>query len=231
MTTCPGAFRFAGETTCRDSEATSAHARATPAASSPRIAAIAPSPTGTASCMYRPLRRTVRRASAKDSVPAATCAEYSPRLCPAAKCARTPSRFDETMHGSAHRKDRRLRVLREDQAVLRPVEAQGAQRLAERRIRFRERVAANRELPGQRLTHPDLLGTLPGKHERDHASFSSSPSLTARAAIVTAFRTALADERPWPDDADAVHAEERRAAVLRVVERLRNRRNACADSR
>ena len=41
-------------------------------------------PTGTASCMYRPLRRTVRRASAKDSVPAATCAEYSPRLWPAA---------------------------------------------------------------------------------------------------------------------------------------------------
>jgi hypothetical protein len=44
------------------------------------MAAIAPSPTGTASCMYRPRRFTVRSASAKDSVPAATCAEYSPRL-------------------------------------------------------------------------------------------------------------------------------------------------------
>jgi hypothetical protein len=35
-------------------------------------------------------RLTVRSASAKDSVPAATCAEYSPRLCPAAKDAVTP---------------------------------------------------------------------------------------------------------------------------------------------
>src|SRR5208337_4358532 len=39
--------------------------------------------TGTASCIYLPRLRTVRTASAKASVPAATCAEYSPRLCPA----------------------------------------------------------------------------------------------------------------------------------------------------
>ena len=45
--------------------------------------------------MYRPRRRTVRRASAKDSVPAATCAEYSPRLCPAANDGLQPARFRE----------------------------------------------------------------------------------------------------------------------------------------
>ncbi len=39
---------------------------------------MAPSPTGTASCMYRPRRRTVRSASANVIVPAATWAEYSP---------------------------------------------------------------------------------------------------------------------------------------------------------
>ena len=54
------------------------------------MAAIAPSPTGTASCMYRPRRFTVRSASAKDSVPAATCAEYSPRLWPAANAGAIP---------------------------------------------------------------------------------------------------------------------------------------------
>ena len=44
---------------------------------------MAPTPTGTASCMYLPRLRTVRTASAKFRVPAATWAEYSPRLWPA----------------------------------------------------------------------------------------------------------------------------------------------------
>src|SRR5580704_6312771 len=51
----------------------------------PRIAAMAPTPAGTASCIYLPRLRTVRTASEKLSVPAATWAEYSPKLCPATK--------------------------------------------------------------------------------------------------------------------------------------------------
>lgn len=47
------------------------------------MAAIAPSPAGTARCMSSPRRRTSRRASAKSRAPAATSAEYSPRLWPA----------------------------------------------------------------------------------------------------------------------------------------------------
>ena len=81
MATCPGAFRFAALTT--SPPAASAQACATRSAGRPRTAAMAPSPTGTASCMYVPRRRTVRNASASPSVPAATWAEYSPRLCPA----------------------------------------------------------------------------------------------------------------------------------------------------
>ena len=57
---------------------------------SPRIAAMAPSPAGTASCMYFPRRRTRRTASANASAPAATSAEYSPKLWPATKSGRTP---------------------------------------------------------------------------------------------------------------------------------------------
>ena len=49
ITTWPGAFRFAGLTT--SPSAASAQACATFAASRPRMAAIAPCPTGTASCM------------------------------------------------------------------------------------------------------------------------------------------------------------------------------------
>src|SRR5262249_24335982 len=49
ITTCPPPLRFAGLTPAPS--AASAHARATCSASRPRIAAIAPSPAGTASCM------------------------------------------------------------------------------------------------------------------------------------------------------------------------------------
>ena len=50
----------------------------------PRMAAMEPWPGGTADCMNWPRRRTVRTASAKEKVPAATLAEYSPREWPAA---------------------------------------------------------------------------------------------------------------------------------------------------
>ena len=56
------------------------HARATTSSSAPRIAAMLPVPTGTASCISRPRSRTIETASGNPSVPAATLAEYSPRL-------------------------------------------------------------------------------------------------------------------------------------------------------
>ena len=55
----------------------------TAAASRPRIAAIAPVPTGTASCIAWARKRTSGSASAKLSAPAATSAVYSPSEWPA----------------------------------------------------------------------------------------------------------------------------------------------------
>jgi hypothetical protein len=54
------------------------------------MAAIAPVPTGTASCMNSPRLRTIRTASAKRSAPAMTSAVYSPRLWPAARAGLRP---------------------------------------------------------------------------------------------------------------------------------------------
>src|SRR5262245_27037859 len=54
------------------------------------MAAIAPVPTGTASCMNSPRLRTMRTASAKRKAPATTRALYSPRLWPAASAGRRP---------------------------------------------------------------------------------------------------------------------------------------------
>ena len=70
--------------------AASAQIALTFSCSMPMMADIAPTPTGTASCIYFPRLRTVRTASANRSVPAATCAEYSPRLCPATKVGFSP---------------------------------------------------------------------------------------------------------------------------------------------
>src|SRR3974390_61534 len=80
ITVWSGELRFAAWQTspCADS----AHTFSTSSAAMATIAAIAPTPTGTASCIYLPRLRTVRTASANDGVPAATLAEYSPRLCP-----------------------------------------------------------------------------------------------------------------------------------------------------
>ena len=54
-----------------------------PALSRPSTAAMAPVPSGTASCMAAARKRTSGTASLKSMTPAATSAEYSPRLCPA----------------------------------------------------------------------------------------------------------------------------------------------------
>ncbi|MNY20563.1 hypothetical protein D3C86_1540490 [compost metagenome] len=55
----------------------------TASCSSPMIAAIAPSPTGTAACMALPRIRRRRAVSATEKVPAAQSAEYSPSEWPA----------------------------------------------------------------------------------------------------------------------------------------------------
>ena len=57
----------------------------------PIIAAIAPTPCGTAFCINSARRRTSLTASAKASASAATSALYSPKLCPATTCGSLPS--------------------------------------------------------------------------------------------------------------------------------------------
>src|SRR5579859_1485548 len=83
ITVCSGEFKFAAEQT--SPSAARWHASATTACEIPITAAIAPTPCGTASCMYVPRLRTSCTASENFNPPAATSAEYSPRLCPATK--------------------------------------------------------------------------------------------------------------------------------------------------
>ncbi len=78
MTIWRAEFTFAISTT--SPRATSVHTCSTAGSSMPMMAAIAPVPTGTASCMNSPRLRTIRTASEKRSAPATTSAVYSPRL-------------------------------------------------------------------------------------------------------------------------------------------------------
>ena len=87
ITIWPGLLKLAAATT--SSPAASAQACAICASSAPSTAAIAPVPSGTASCIRRPRSRTRPAASCSDSAPAQTRAEYSPRLWPAS-CAGIP---------------------------------------------------------------------------------------------------------------------------------------------
>src|SRR5207244_335593 len=88
MTICCSEFTLAMSTT--SPLAASAHTCSTTPRPTPITAAMAPVPTGTAACMNSPRRRTTRTASASDSVPATTSAEYSPRLWPAASAGFIP---------------------------------------------------------------------------------------------------------------------------------------------
>ncbi len=81
ITTCAGALKLTASTT--PAAAASAQTARTVSSSRPRIAAIPPSPTGTAFCIAWARNRTSGTASRKASAPAATSAVYSPRLWPA----------------------------------------------------------------------------------------------------------------------------------------------------
>mmetsp|Transcript_9440 Transcript_9440/g.15675 ORF Transcript_9440/g.15675 Transcript_9440/m.15675 type:complete len:265 (-) Transcript_9440:90-884(-) len=91
-TTCAGSLSLAAWQT--SPSAASAATAVTASKSRPNTAAIAPTPTGTASCIAVPRMRSKRAVSAMLRTPAAQSAEYSPSEWPATKDARsmpTPS--------------------------------------------------------------------------------------------------------------------------------------------
>lgn len=81
ITTCAGALKFTASTT--PAADASAHTARTVSSSRPRIAAMPPTPTGTAVCIACARKRTSGSASRNAIAPAATSAVYSPRLWPA----------------------------------------------------------------------------------------------------------------------------------------------------
>jgi hypothetical protein len=109
ITTCPGELRFTASTT--SPAAASLHTARTASSSRPRIAAIAPTPSGTAACIASARKRTSLIASAKFREPAATSAAYSPRLWPASSAGVAAARrLPHTPGGDVGRQHRGLGV-------------------------------------------------------------------------------------------------------------------------
>src|SRR5262245_22028973 len=146
------------------------------------MAAMAPVPTGTASCMYCPRRRTIRTASAKASAPATTRAEYSPRLWPAARAGTRPC--------SAHAAAAATLAVRTAGCVfaVRPRSASGPSKMT--RVRSVSRVAfasskmalARGEVSEKARPMPAAWHPRPGKRNAIIAeSRGRSPSVEGRA--------------------------------------------------
>ena len=143
-------------------------------------------PTGTASCMYWPRRRTVRTASASESAPAATSAEYSPRLWPATQSGRTPRATSGAQRGDARGQDRGLRVRGELQLGLGPLEAQPREREAEGRVGLVEDLAALREGLGSARPIPTCCEPWPGKTNATLMRVAASACALGRAPSAAA---------------------------------------------
>ena len=138
--------------------------------SSPSIAAIAPSPTGTAFCIACPRTRNSRAASSMVRAPAAQSAEYSPSEWPATKAASRPTSSPASL--SSARSAARLVAIRAGCALaVRVSSASGpskikpAEAFAQRRVDALEHFARGRKRLGERLAHADRLRALPGKYE------------------------------------------------------------------
>ena len=111
--------------------------------------------------------------------------------------------------GDADRKNGGLGVLRQSEPIGRALEAERADGLAKGAIGLGKCLCAHREGLGQRAAHAHLLRTL-SREQKGYqlcdtvtaaiscSSCRSSGWVANREAIATAFRTALADDRPWP---------------------------------
>ena len=75
-------------------------------------------------------------------------------------------RLDHPDHRDADRHQRRLSVAGQDQLILRPLEHQPRQRLAERAVDRRENLARLGETIGQVTSHADALTALPRTYKR-----------------------------------------------------------------
>ena len=169
MTIWPAPLKLAGTTILPVFAWASWQPASTSAWAMPMMAAMAPTPTGTATCMARPRSRTVRTASAKERAPAATRAEYSPRLCPATKSGLGRRAAEGPRHHGGMGEDGRLGVLGQLEGLFGPLGHQLGELEPQGGVRLLEDGLGGGFGLGQRHAHAHGLGALSREQPCDFA--------------------------------------------------------------
>ena len=163
ITTCPLLLSLAAWHT--SPWAASLATAATSAKSNPRMAAMAPTPTGVAACMALPRMRRSRAVSLSENVPAAASAEYSPSEWPPTNFAVLAtvipcSAFKHGKHRHAHGHQGGLGIGGERQVGFRPFPHEGGQVLGKGCIHLGKHRAGGGKRIRQRLAHANRLASL-----------------------------------------------------------------------
>ena len=160
ITICSGELIFAGEQTspCAASWQTAA----TFSNSMPRIAAIAPTPTGTASCIYFPRLRTVRTASAKAHRPGGDVCRILAQAVAGHKTRLGDAALKNSQRRNRHGENRRLRDLGQPQLFFRTFKAHLRQFVAQRLVGFFKRLPRDGIFLGRDLC-PCPRPAIPGR--------------------------------------------------------------------
>ena len=162
-------------------------------------------------------------------MPAATCAEYSPRLCPATIAGSTPRDASSATRGNAHRENRGLGVFGQRQASAGPLKISSLSGSPSAASASSNTSRHFGKLLGEGLPHPDRLRALPGKKEGNHWL---GHRLAGRNLLLDPAEHVAADESrrhrhrvahrlgrraAVADDAQPGDAHQRRAAVFRII--------------
>jgi len=131
----------------------------------PSIAAIAPTPTGTADCIYLPRLRTVRTASAKGESAGSNVSGVFPERVSRNEAGRYPFLFQHAIGSYGSGQDGGLCLLSKLELIFRAFETELGDLVAERFVGFIKSLFRNRMIGGEFFAHANGLGALSGEEE------------------------------------------------------------------
>ena len=167
ITVCSGEFMLAGETT--SFSAAFLQMSATSVGERPRIAAIAPWPAGTASCMYFPRPRTDFTAAENSTTACSHQRGIFTQAVAGDEIRNDSLLFQRAIGGDGNRQDSRLRIFSELQRFFGTFEAGFRDGKSQRGIGLIEDGFRFREICSEVAAHAAILRGLAGKQECEFA--------------------------------------------------------------
>ena len=169
------------------------------APSSPKIAAMAPWPTGTASCMYCPRLRTRRTASPDSKRPPRPGPNIHPGYGPATKSAGIPFPQD-SCRGHRNGQNRGLGVGGKLKIFGRPFKAELGDGESQCRIGFLKNGAGGSKILRQLAAHAGVLRTLTGKDECEFQQDYCVRLVSSQLSVVSSHQNRHSSRQRTTDD-------------------------------